>query len=311
MHKAKWISKNRLVACKVITIPNSQEAERLEHSFLKELSAYVELSGAYILKTYGFAAVSQGQTKKYMILMEYMSRGSLSDVIKREGSSMSLRRKLSIAMNIASGMRKIHEHRMIHRDIRPDNILLNDDYVAKIGDMGIARVVDPLNQHTQIGCAPYMPPEFYSGSYNQKLDIFTYGLTLNELFTSKRHSFQMLARNKIAFVEESPIFPDLIGRCTVDDPKRRPTALEIEKTFDLYMTGFQELAVKQHPNYNRLSNDERNRIFLDFYKRFHPSAVEFIRKKFPSEFLDNRADLPGVKVDQNADNQILIECPVQ
>ncbi|CAF5103585.1 unnamed protein product, partial [Rotaria sp. Silwood1] len=58
-----------------------------------------------------------------------------------------------MVMNIASGMRKIHEHRMIHRDIRPDNILVNENYVAEIGDMGIARVIDPLNHHTQIGCA--------------------------------------------------------------------------------------------------------------------------------------------------------------
>ncbi|CAF1496835.1 unnamed protein product [Rotaria sp. Silwood1] len=88
-----------------------------------------------------------------------------------------------MVMNIASGMRKIHEHRMIHRDIRPDNILVNENYVAEIGDMGIARVIDPLNHHTQIGCASYMPPEFYHGTYDQKLDIFTFGLTLNELFT--------------------------------------------------------------------------------------------------------------------------------
>ncbi|CAF3991105.1 unnamed protein product, partial [Rotaria sp. Silwood1] len=57
-----------------------------------------------------------------------------------------------MVMNIASGMRRIHEHRMIHRDIRPDNILVNENYVAKIGDIRIARVIDPLNQQTQIGC---------------------------------------------------------------------------------------------------------------------------------------------------------------
>ncbi|CAF5126744.1 unnamed protein product [Rotaria sp. Silwood1] len=94
-----------------------------------------------------------------------------------------------MVMNIASGMRRIHEHRMIHRDIRPDNILVNENYVAKIGDIRIARVIDPLNQQTQIGCAPYMLPEFYRGTYDQKLDIFTFGLTLNELFTSKKNTY--------------------------------------------------------------------------------------------------------------------------
>ncbi|CAF0885011.1 unnamed protein product [Rotaria sordida] len=243
--KARWLSKNRSVACKVITVPKSNDAERLEKSFLKELAAYAELSGAYILKIYGFTASRHGQNKRYMLVMEYMSRGSLANIIKEKGDNISLRRKLDMARNIASGMRKIHEHRMIHRDIRPDNILVNENYIAKIGDMGIARVVDPLNQHTQIGCQSYMPPEFYEGSYDQKLDIFTFGLTLNELFTSTKHSFQPFVSNKIAFQEKSPIFDGLIARCTAYNPKRRPAAIEIEKTLDLYSAGFDiQTAVK-------------------------------------------------------------------
>ncbi|CAF1232887.1 unnamed protein product [Rotaria sp. Silwood1] len=216
-----------------------------------------------------------------------------------------------MVMNIASGMRRIHEHRMIHRDIRPDNILVNENYVAKIGDIRIARVIDPLNQQTQIGCAPYMLPEFYRGTYDQKLDIFTFGLTLNELFTSKKHIFRMLASNKIAFQEESPIFADLIARCTSDDPKRRPTATEIEKTLDLYITGFNEIILKKQPSYMNLSTEDQNEIFIAFYQKFHPSATEFIRNKFPSEFLDNSENVPGVKVDKDAGNQIRIECPMQ
>ncbi|CAF3586255.1 unnamed protein product [Rotaria sp. Silwood1] len=311
VYKAKWISKKRSVACKVINVPRSNDADRLEKSFLKEIAAYAELSGAYILKTYGFTASRYGQGKRYMLIMEYMSRGSLSNLIQEKGDKISLRRKLDMAMNIASGIRKIHEHRMIHRDIRPDNILVNENYIAKIGDMGIARVADPLNQHTQIGCAPYMPPEFYRGTYDQKLDIFTFGLTLNELFTSKKHIFQMLANNKIVFQEESPIFSDLIARCTADDPKRRPTAIEIEKTLDLYITGFNEIILKKHPSYINLSTEDKNEIFIAFYQKFHPPATEFIRKKFPSEFLDNSENVPGVKVDKNAGNEIRIECPMQ
>jgi serine/threonine protein kinase len=311
VHKAQWLSKNRLVACKVITVPRTNDAEVLEKSFMKEVAAYAELSGAYILKTYGFTASKHGQNKRYMIVMEYMSRGSLSNVIKEGGDKISLRRKLDIARNIASGMRKIHEHRMIHRDIRPDNILVNENYVAKIGDMGIARVVDPLNQHTQIGCQSYMPPEFYKGSYDQKLDIFTFGLTLNELFTSKKHSFQPFVNDKIAFQEKSPIFDGLIARCTAYDPKRRPTAIEIEKTLDLYSAGFGELVLKKHPSYINLSTKDKDEIFIAFYEKFHPAATDFIRKQFPPEFLDEPTDMPCVKVDRGAGEGLRIECLMQ
>ncbi|CAF3178172.1 unnamed protein product [Rotaria socialis] len=309
--KAKWISKNRPVACKVITVPRASGAEVLEKSFLKELAAYAELSGAYILKTYGFAAYKQGQNKQYILVMEYMAQGSLSNVIKEKGKKISLRRKLDMARNIASGMRKIHEHSMIHRDIRPDNILVNENYTAKIGDMGIARVVDPLNQHTQIGCGSYMPPEFYEGSYDQKLDIFTFGLTLNELFTSTRHTFQQCRSDKIIFQEKSPIFDDLIARCTAYNPKRRPAAIEIEKTLDIYSAGFNEIVMKKHPGYMKLSTEDKDKIFVAFYEKFHDPATEFIHKQFPPEFLDGPNNLTCVKVDKNASNEIRIQCPMQ
>ena len=299
------------MACKLITVPRTKEAERLEKSFLKELAAYAELSGAYILKTYGFAAARQGENKLYMLVMEYMSRGSLASVIQQRGETLSLRRKLDMARNVASGMRKIHEHHMIHRDIRSDNILVNENYLAKIGDMGIARRVDPLKQHTQIGFQSFMPPEFYQGCYDQKLDIFTFGLTLNELFTSKKHSFQPFVNDKIAFAEKSPIFDELIGRCTRHDPERRPTAIEIEKTLDLYSAAFNEMVIKKHPGYINLSTSDKDEVFVAFYEKFHPAARDFIRKRFPREFIEGKDDEAGVRVDKYAGDGIRVQCPMQ
>jgi len=311
VHKARWISKNRPVACKIITVPDSNDHDRLQKSFFKELAAYMELSGGYILKTYGYAFLRQKQSKKYMIITEYMARGSLASVLKNKDEEVSLRRKVHMAKQIASGMRKIHEHHMIHRDIRADNILVSQNYTAKIGDMGIARVVDPFNQHTQIGCEPFMPPEFRQGTYDQKLDIFTFGLTLNELFTGTRHQFRPFANEKIVFQAESPIFQDLITRCTADNPKYRPAAIEIEKTLELYSIGFDHIILKKNLDYIHLSTARKNEIFIMFYEKFHTPATEFIRKQFPQEFLDGPTSIAGVKVDKDADNKSPNECPVQ
>jgi serine/threonine protein kinase len=311
VHKGRWISKNRPVACKIITVRNSNQTDHLEESFFKELAAYMELSGGYILKTYGYALFQHGNSKKYMIIMEYMARGSLANVLKNKDEKISLRRKVHIARQIASGMRKIHEHHMIHRDIRSDNILVSQNYTAKIGDMGIARVVDPFNQHTQIGCAPFMPPEFRCGTYDQKLDIFTFGLTLNELFTEIQHHFRPLANEKIVFRVESPVFPDLITRCTANDPKHRPAAIEIEKTLELYSQGFDHIVLKENLAYINLSTERKNEIFIKFYEKFHAPATEFIRKKFPPEFLNGPTSIAGVKVDKDTDKKLQIECPLQ
>ncbi|CAF5002506.1 unnamed protein product [Rotaria sp. Silwood1] len=310
VHKARWISKNREVTCKIIFAPDTNQIHALENSFFKELSAYTELSGGYILQTYGYVMTRQNNKRIYMIITEYMARGSLANALKEKGK-ISLRRKVHMARQIASGMRKIHDHHMIHRDIRSDNILVNQQYTCKIGDIGIARVTDPCNRHTQIGCQPFMPPEFYEGTYDQKLDIFTFGLTLNELFTETQHVCRQRAAEKIVFKYESPIFRDLITRCTADDPKHRPTAIEIEKTLELYTHGFDMTALKKQTNYVRLSTEQKDQVFIDFYEQFHKSATEFIRKQFPVEFLQGPKFVAGIKVQRDIENNQQVDCHVQ
>ncbi|CAF3008434.1 unnamed protein product [Rotaria sp. Silwood2] len=89
---------------------------------------------------------------------------------------------------MTSGMRKIHDHALILRSICPDNILVTDDYLTKIRDLGLAHVLGPYFEHIQIGCKRYMTSEFYdSGIYSKRLDIFTFGLILNEVLTETEH----------------------------------------------------------------------------------------------------------------------------
>ncbi len=160
MYRAIWLPKNRQVACKVTTVTGSNP--NLEKAFQQELAVYAELSGTYILKTFGYGEQEyNNNTKDVYLITEYMNRGSLSNVIENPHEKLSLRRKLNMACHIASGMNKLHTHGLVHCDIRPDNILVATNYTAKIGDMGISHMFNPNVQHIQMGCIPYMPPEFY------------------------------------------------------------------------------------------------------------------------------------------------------
>lgn len=78
--------------------------------------------GSYVLKTFGYGEklLDTGMKECYLIT-EFMHRGSLANLIHHQKEKLSLRRKLSMACHIASGMRKLHAHTIIHRDIRPDN----------------------------------------------------------------------------------------------------------------------------------------------------------------------------------------------
>ncbi|CAF1599618.1 unnamed protein product [Rotaria magnacalcarata] len=208
--------------------------------------------------------------------MELCTRGSLIDVITND-HSLPLYRKLILGRHIAAGMRRIHEHQMIHRDIRPANILVDDEYIAKIGDMGIARVLDPRGCHTQIGCLQYMPPEFYQGSINQKLDIFTYGLTLYHLFTGYYHEYD--SRNhRIHLNLTLPVLGDIVSRCCQSAANQRPSAFELERTLMLYERGFLELVVNKQSSYENMNKNQQDRLFVEFCHSFRPHAAQFARR---------------------------------
>ncbi|CAF4228870.1 unnamed protein product, partial [Rotaria magnacalcarata] len=80
--------------------------------------------------------------------------------------------------------------------------------------------------------------------------------------------------------------------CTADDPKYRPAAIEIEKTLELY-------------------SQKKNTVFIKFYEKIHRAATEFIRTKFPSEFLEGSTSVQGVKVKTDSDNTQQIACRLQ
>ncbi|CAF3921731.1 unnamed protein product [Rotaria sp. Silwood1] len=295
--KAIWRSKNHQLACKVIEISDgSSTSHQLQRSFVLELAAYRELSSPYILQTFAYATRTipanrnRGPKTQFMILMELMGRGSLINLLETQPNKVSIRRKLSMSRQVASGMRRIHQHGMIHRDIRPDNILITDDYVAKIGDMGIARILD-RNDQTQIGCIQFMPPEFFRNASDghvkcdEKLDIYTYGLTLNQLFTERMHDFRFASPlPRITITKKSPVFYDeIILRCLDDDSKRRPRAIEIEKTLELFEQAFLENMKSE--SYTRMNTQEKDQVFIEFYGKNKSNIQRFIKEKFPEQFI--------------------------
>lgn len=98
-----------------------------------------------------------------------------------------------IAFGTAHGLEYLHEHcnpKIIHRDLKAANILLDDDFEAVLGDFGLAKLVDTKMTHvtTQIrGTMGHIAPEYLStGKSSEKTDVFGYGITLLELVTGQR-----------------------------------------------------------------------------------------------------------------------------
>lgn len=119
------------------------------------------------------------------IVMELL-RGSSLRQLMREGVALSLLDKLEVAVQICDGLQYAHQHGIIHRDIKPDNIQVLEAGRVKILDFGIARVESEARTitHASIGTPRYMSPEQIKGrNLDHRTDIFSFGVVLYELLT--------------------------------------------------------------------------------------------------------------------------------
>ena len=105
-----------------------------------------------------------------------------------------------------------------------------------------------------------MPPEFYTGKYDFKLDIFTFGLTLNELYGGSHFVTQPIRINKQAVLANK-----LISKCVDLDPRNRPDSYTIKINAKRYRDTINESIQKHTPDYQELNLTRKNEIFLHFY----------------------------------------------
>ena len=127
------------------------------------------------------------------ILMEYMAGGSLKDRIATDGA-LPVEQAISFVSQIAYALALAHSHGVIHRDIKPDNILFTADGVPKLGDLGVAKFFKSAQSSTLtvkghiLGTPAYMAPEQMMDSHHidARADIYSLGVVLYEMLTGKK-----------------------------------------------------------------------------------------------------------------------------
>jgi len=184
VYKAKCRLLNRFVAIKILKPEFVKDAKFIE-SFRRESQAAASLSHPNIVNVYDVG--KEGNI--YFIVMEMIEGEVLSDIIAREGP-LSESRAVSIARQIASALSLAHRNHIIHRDVKPHNILITTDGTAKITDFGIAKAVNSAtivnNTSTIMGSVHYFSPEQARGGYvDEKSDIYSLGIVLFEMLTGK------------------------------------------------------------------------------------------------------------------------------
>ena len=183
VYKARDPLIGRLVAVKTITSGLSPQANSLER-FYQEARSAGALQHPNIITIYEL-----GQEKSTpFIAMEYIEGGSLDHFIEqREPLPISV--KLGYIVSVCDALSYAHRHNVIHRDMKPGNIMVTKEGVVKVVDFGIARLTDmSLTQpHMMIGSRAYMSPQLYKGDRaDARSDIWAVGVTLYELLAYQR-----------------------------------------------------------------------------------------------------------------------------
>ena len=161
------------------------------NSFLKEVQISIESQCESIIKTHGFCFNNfQGEQMCPTFIMDYAQNGTLSNVLKTQPKEWNATKKLINIYGIVLGMKYLHEHNILHRDLKPDNVLLDENYYPKITDFGVSRMFDwNLTQkktRSFEGTPLYMAPEIFEDAYYSfKADTYSFSIILYEIFSNK------------------------------------------------------------------------------------------------------------------------------
>lgn len=184
VYKARCRLLNRNVAIKILKPDFTKDLKFIEN-FRRESQAAASLSHPNIVNIYDVG--KEGNI--HYIVMELIEGQVLSDIIKNEGP-MEYHKAVDIVRQIALALGFAHRNDIIHRDVKPHNILITQEGTAKITDFGIAKAVNAGtivgNTGTIMGSVHYFSPEQARGGYvDEKSDIYSLGIVLYELLTGR------------------------------------------------------------------------------------------------------------------------------
>ena len=293
VYKAKCHTLDRLVAIKVLKEEFASD-ENFVSKFKMEAQAAARLSHPNIVNVYD--VVDEGDL--HYIVMELIEGITLKNYIEKKGF-LENKEAIGIAIQVAQGIAAAHEQHIIHRDIKPQNMIISKDGTVKVADFGIARAVSSQTMNaTAVGSVHYISPEQARGGYcDERSDIYSFGITLYEMVTG-RVPFEgdntvavALAHLEEAVTPPSQLNPmvsrgleEIILKCTQKKPDRRYPSIGdvitdlrhvmVDPDYDIYGSGL-ETDEENDPSITRpISREELAQIQGRRRNRVEEAAVQ-------------------------------------
>lgn len=295
VYKAKCLVLKRYVAVKVLRDEFTTDEEFIKR-FNVEAQAVASLTHPNIVSVYDVGH----EGNLYYIVMELVKGKTLKEIIVEEGA-LGWKWSVKIAMQIASALETAHRNNIIHRDIKPHNIIITEEGVAKVTDFGIAKAVSNSTITafgTTIGSVHYFSPEHARGGFTDaRSDLYSLGVVMYEMITGKV-PFDSDTPVSVALkhMQEDPIEPikikpelpqsvnDIIMKAMRKDANERyQSATEMIKDLELALKHPEEQIVSTPT----LGDFPTQKISLDYAeelqkqeKRKKPGKLDKIKKYF-------------------------------
>mmetsp|Transcript_19750 Transcript_19750/g.33936 ORF Transcript_19750/g.33936 Transcript_19750/m.33936 type:complete len:305 (-) Transcript_19750:485-1399(-) len=228
----KAIYDGQTVAVKTLLV--DEFSDETIASFRAELVMMSNLQHVNVCKLIGGSEA----VPRHMVT-EFCSGGALWDMLRKDGAP-SKEKALQICLDVACGMKYLHDRNVIHRDLKSKNILLDDKGVAKLCDFGLSRVkIDTLAMTRDVGSPLWMAPEVLSGeACKQAGDVYAFAITTWEVLTGKvpfaglnpmvvAMSVVGGQRPEIPRDKAGAKWTALIEKCWAQAPEERPSFVDI------------------------------------------------------------------------------------
>lgn len=206
VYKAKCHKLNRFVAIKVLKSEFSEDSGFVS-KFKMEAQAAAGLSHPNIVNVYDVI----DEEELHYIVMELIEGVTLKNYIESRGR-LDINEAIGISIQVALGIQAAHESKIIHRDIKPQNIIISNEGKVKVADFGIARAVSSQTlTSTAMGSVHYISPEQAKGGYSdERSDIYSLGVSMYEMLTGKLpFCGSTTVAVALAHLEQPPVLPSV------------------------------------------------------------------------------------------------------
>ena len=244
--KAEDDALGRAVALKLVTVQTDESSARAG----EEARLLARLSHPSIVPVYDAGTDEQGRP---WVVMELVEGETLSDTISR--GPIPSERTAAIGSSVAQALSYVHDQGLVHRDVKPGNVLIGDDGRVRLTDFGIARLVDAARVTStgmMVGTASYLAPEQVAGEpVGAPADVYALGLVLLECLTGQREYAGSTVEVALARLHRQPEvpatlpdgWPGLLRAMTAREPENRPTPAQVAEELGTVAAGGQATTV--------------------------------------------------------------------